>query len=130
MTTTLYVCETCGFRADDDSEAAGAQFAAAIERRLEREPLADLTLRRTRCLMACKRHCTVHLRAPGKINYVIGDFRPSAADAATLLDYVRHYQQSDTGQVPYKLWPEGIKGHFVARTPPHETENETTHPSP
>jgi predicted metal-binding protein len=70
--------------------------------------------------MACTRHCTVHLRAAGKINYVIGDFEPTADSAATLLDYIAKYQLSATGQVPYNTWPQGIKGHFIARTPPFE----------
>lgn len=120
MTTTLYVCETCGYRADAESEPEGALFARAIEQQLAASPIAELELRRTRCLMACKRACTVHLRAPGKINYVIGDFQPNAENAGTLLDYVRHYRDSDTGQVPYKSWPAGIKGHFIARTPPFD----------
>lgn len=41
------------------------------------------------CLFARQAHCTVHLRAPGK-----------------------------GGQVPYRDWPEGVKGHVVTRTPP------------
>jgi len=118
--TILYVCETCGFRGDAPEHSDGARFAGQIRQSLDREPIADLEVRNTRCLMACKRHCAVHLRAPGKINYVIGDFQPTAACADTLLDYLRHYQISDSGQVPYKSWPEGIKGHFVARTPPFD----------
>ena len=128
MTTTLYICETCGYRADAESQSEGALFAREIERQLAQAPIAGLALRRTRCLMACQRACTAHLRAPGKINYVIGDFQPNAENAGTLLDYVRRYQDSATGQVPYKLWPEGIKGHFVARTPPLDDMNTESTP--
>lgn len=125
MTTILYVCETCGFRSDEQGRehCDGARFAAQIEQRLERAPISGLELRRTRCLMACKRACAVHLRAPGKINYVIGDFQPNAECATTLLDYVEKYAQSASGQVPYKTWPEGIKGHFIARTPPFDADS-------
>jgi predicted metal-binding protein len=119
VTTTLFVCETCRYSAPATGEPCGGEvFAAQVERLAEQHAGPPLQVRRTRCLMACNRHCTVHLRAPGKISYVIGDFEPTAACAATLLDYVGKYQQSDSGQVPYKTWPEGIKGHFIARTPP------------
>lgn len=121
MTTTLYVCATCRFDASErehDGRTGGALLLEAIEQQLRELPLDDLRIATTRCLMACNRHCTVHLRAPGKISYVIGDFAPDRAAAATLLDYIAQYRQSDNGQVPYGNWPQGIKGHFIARTPP------------
>jgi predicted metal-binding protein len=121
MTTTLYVCETCRFdtaERERDGRTGGALLLEAIERELSEAPVDGLRIAGTRCLMACDRHCTVHLRAPGKINYVIGDFAPDSAAAATLLDYIAKYRQSDNGQVPYSTWPPGIKGHFIARTPP------------
>jgi len=67
--------------------------------------------------MACDSHCNVALRAPGKICYVVGRMRPDAESARTLLDYFALYARSETGQVPYRRWPPGIKGHFVARVP-------------
>jgi predicted metal-binding protein len=121
--TTLYVCETCRFapaEREHEGRNGGEIFFAALREALRDAPLDDLRLEGTRCLMACSRHCSVHLRAPGKIGYVIGDFQPDRAAAATLLDYVGKYQQSATGQVPYNTWPEGIKGHFVARVPAWE----------
>ena len=118
--TTLYVCETCRFseqaQEDEQGRRGGELLAEQVERLAATEP--DLTVRRMRCLMACRRHCVVHLRAPGKMSYVIGDFPPRADSAETLLAYARHYRQSDTGVVPYAHWPEGIKGHFIARVPP------------
>ncbi len=115
---TLIVCETCGYDAQQpDAVRPGAQLAQVLEHELGARPQPGLTLRRTRCLMACKRHCAVLLRAPNKIGYVIGDFAPVPESARTLLDYSRHYQQSDSGQVPFRDWPDGIKGHFIARIP-------------
>lgn len=120
---TLYICETCRFAPDQrehEGRAGGELFFSAVQEQLRIAPLPGLRLEGTRCLMACSRHCTAHLRAPGKIGYVIGDFEPDAHAAATLLDYVSKYQQSASGQVPYNTWPEGIKGHFVARVPAFE----------
>ena len=38
--------------------------------------------------------------------------------AAAILDYAVHYAQSEHGRVPFKDWPQGVKGHFITRTPP------------
>lgn len=124
MTAVLVVCETCGY--DEQRPEAvrpGELLAQALEAQLAATPNDHRTprLQRFRCLMACKRHCVVQLRAPAKIGYVIGDFAPDTAAAATLLDYSRKYLLSESGQVPYKEWPEGIKGKFIARIPVVET---------
>jgi len=116
MTTTLVLCETCGYdAAQPDAVRPGECLASEVEALLQVDD--DLAIRRTRCLMACQRHCTALLRAPGKIAYVLGGFRPNSESAEALLDYARNYQLSDTGQVPFRDWPVGIKGKFIARIP-------------
>jgi predicted metal-binding protein len=118
MTTTLFVCETCGYDSGKpDAVRPGELFARALEQQLAEQPLPQFELKRIKCLMACKRSCNVHLRAPGKLGYVIGDFNADAESAGTLLDYCGKYQLSETGQVPFSTWPQGIKGKFVARVP-------------
>jgi predicted metal-binding protein len=122
MTTTLLLCETCGQDAAAPSAARkGELFATEVEGLLQEQLAAGappLLIKRTRCLMACQRHCTALLQAHGKIAYVLGDFQPEREAAEALLDYSRKYQQSDTGQVPFRTWPAGIKGKFIARIPP------------
>lgn len=119
MTTTLFVCETCGFDSGNpDATRPGELFARVLEQQLVQQPLPQFELKRVKCLMACKRSCNVHLRAPGKLGYVIGDFSADAESAETLLDYCGKYQLSETGQVPFSTWPPKIKGKFVARVPP------------
>ena len=70
------------------------------------------------CLFACADFCTVHLRAPAKVGYVLGRFEPTDDAARAILDYASAYVESASGQVPYREWPEGVKGHFITRTPP------------
>lgn len=118
---TLFVCDTCRYEPqvrEHEGRTGGEIFAELIERLLQHQGIRGITVQRISCLMACTRHCTAHLRSPGKFGYVIGDFRPDASSAQVLLDYAMKYRLSETGQVPYKTWPEGIKGHFIARTPP------------
>ena len=127
--TTITVCATCGYDAQaPDAPRRGSRFAAAVEQALaERGDAArQLRLRRTNCLMACKRGCAALVRAPGQYAYVIGDLAAdpaggSSADrqaADTLIAFAAGHQASADGVVPYKQWPEGIKGRFIARTPP------------
>lgn len=70
------------------------------------------------CLFACAEFCTVHLRAPGKVSYVLGRFAPDEEAARAILDYAVHYAASQDGRVAYRDWPEGVKGHFITRSPP------------
>lgn len=120
MTLEIIVCETC--RRPDAAEGegrAGAAFADALDDALvAEETLAGTRLTRMRCLMACRRACTVHLRAPGKMGYVLGELGPEPDLVQAMIAYLRHYRRSADGVVPYRHWPEMIKGKFVARIPP------------
>jgi predicted metal-binding protein len=117
MSTSLIVCETCG--ADEaGTPRKGEQFAQQLERLAQNH---DVSVCRTRCLMACQRHCTAALRAHGKITYVLGGFTPDEDAAEALLDYATKYAASETGQVPFRTWPTGIKGKFIARIPVLDT---------
>lgn len=112
--TKLFVCSTCR-RGGSAEHTGGAKLREHVEAALADNP--DVAIQSVQCLMGCEQGCNVHLRAPGKFGYVIGRFEPNAGSAQALADYIALYQQSDTGRVPFKLWPQGIKGHFVARIP-------------
>ena len=79
---------------------------------------AGIAVQEMACLFACADHCTVHLRGPGRVGYVLGRFAPEAEAATAILDYAVHYAASDHGRVPFGQWPQGVKGHFITRTPP------------
>src|SRR3546814_13814622 len=69
------------------------------------------------CLFACKDFCTVHIRAPGKLGYVLGRFAPDEAAARAILDYAVPHAASAAGRVAYADWTRGGKGHFLVRVP-------------
>ncbi len=97
----------------------GARLAAALRRLKDAEPrYAGIAVQEMACLFACRDHCTVHLRAPDKVGYVLGRFDGDAESARAILDYAVHYAASEHGRVAWSLWPEGVKGHFITRTPP------------
>ncbi len=115
----LFVCTTC-FKDhavnDPENLPGGERLARLVASQVTSKD--QIKVIPTECLFACKQACNIHLRAPGKIGYIAGRFEPELADAEAIVEYTRHYIQSDTGQVPYRNWPQGIKGHFIARIPP------------
>lgn len=119
----VIACTTCRHsadaREDPDGTRGGARLAAALRAVQASDPsYAAVAVQEMPCLFACQAHCTVHLRAPGKVGYVLGRFAPDEAAARAILDYAAHYAASSTGQVPFRDWPAGVKGHFLTRTPP------------
>lgn len=119
----VVVCSTCRFsaaaREAEGGQRGGALLAEALRAVQAEDPeLAGVAVQEMPCLFACKRHCTVHIRAPGKVGYVLGDFAPDREAARAILEYAARHAASNEGVVPYAQWPEGVKGHFITRTPP------------
>jgi predicted metal-binding protein len=117
--STVTVCVTCRREDAPDEVVSGVEMKTYLEDELSRRPaLSGVRVIEQRCLMACKRGCVVALRAPGKMAYVVGDFAPEQEAVTAIADYLEQYQQSADGVVRFAFWPQGIKGHFVARLPP------------
>ena len=119
----VVVCNTCRHSRESRDDAAGMRGGARLVEALKTVQASDphyseIAVQEMACLFACADHCTVHLRAPGKVGYVLGRFQGDEESARAILDYAVHYAASDHGRVAYSLWPEGIKGHFITRTPP------------
>lgn len=119
----VVVCSTCRLsadrREDADGRRGGALLAATIRSLQDEDPaLAGVAIEEMACLFACRRHCVVHIRAPGRIGYVLGDFTPGREHARAILEYAVRHAASADGTVRYAEWPEAIKGHFIARMPP------------
>ncbi|MCI4589361.1 DUF1636 domain-containing protein [Sphingobium sp. BYY-5] len=119
----VVACNTCRHsqdaREDQEGVRGGARLIAALRRVKGSDPRYDgITVQEMPCLFACQDFCTVHLRAPDKVGYVLGRFQPDDEAARAILDYAVHYAASEHGRVPFSFWPQAIKGHFITRTPP------------
>lgn len=119
----VVVCNSCRHSPDarEDAEGVrgGARLVEALHRVKAQSPRYDgVVVQDMPCLFACSEHCTVHLRAPGKVGYVLGRFTPDEEAARAILDYAAYYADSEHGRVPFADWPQGVKGHFIVRTPP------------
>ncbi|MEL6478703.1 MAG: DUF1636 domain-containing protein [Pseudomonadota bacterium] len=119
-TTTITICDTCRFseaeKIGPDGLTGGEMLAEQVERLAEARP--ELEVRRVSCLMGCERHCNMAVSAPGKLTYVLGRFSPEVASAEAIIAYSELHRGSEMGRVPFKQWPDGVKGHFIARIPP------------
>ena len=119
MTTWITICDTCkrdGWAETGATCTDGETFAALIEDAAI--GAADVRTRRVACLMGCKTGCNVAVQAAGKLSYTLGNFEPLAEAAEGIVAYAGLHAASSSGQVPYREWPQAIKGHFVTRHPP------------
>jgi predicted metal-binding protein len=119
----VVACNTCRLsqdtREDADGQRGGALLVSALQAVKASDPRYEgVAVQEMPCLFACTDFCTVHLRAPDKVGYVMGRFTPGEDSARAILDYAVHYAASEHGRVPFKQWPQGVKGHFITRTPP------------
>lgn len=119
----VVVCNTCRHTREAQIDVAGMRGGARLVEALHAVKASDpryagIAVQEMACLFACADHCTIHLRAPDKVGYVMGRFQGDVESARAILDYAVHYAASEHGRVPFSLWPEGVKGHFITRTPP------------
>ena len=118
MTTWITVCDTCKGEGWD-AETAGVTDGEALAEQIEAVAGArGVKTRRVSCTMGCDRACNIIIQGQGKIGYSLGRFTPGEEVAQAIVDYASLHQASETGQVPYREWPQGVKGHFVSRHVP------------
>jgi predicted metal-binding protein len=118
VNTTITICDTC--KRDDWAEKGveitdGEALAALIEQAAK--VVDGVKTRRHSCLMGCGKGCNLAIQAQGKLTYVMGDFDAQEESAEGVVEYARLHSASETGQVPFKQWPQAVKGHFVSRLP-------------
>lgn len=124
MTSWISICDTCkrdGWAESGAITTDGESLAILVESAAL--GVGGLRTRRVSCLMGCTHGCNVAVQAAGKLCYTIGNFSPDTESAAGIVAWAALHAQSDTGQVPYKQWPQAVKGHFVTRHPPLPTED-------
>jgi predicted metal-binding protein len=116
MASWITVCDTCkrpGWDASTAGMTDGERFAGLVEAEAAAE--RRVRVRRVSCTMGCERACNVVVQGRGKTGYSLGMFEPTGEAAAAVVAWAALHAESRTGQVPYRQWPEGVKGHFVSR---------------
>jgi predicted metal-binding protein len=119
MPSWITICDTCkrpGWDGGDMGQTDGERLAALVES--QAVGVTDLRTRRVSCTMGCERACNITVQAQGKICYTLGQFEPTPDAAEAIVAWAQLHAESETGQVPYRQWPLGVKGHFVSRHAP------------
>lgn len=117
--TWITVCETCkrdGWDPAQSSMTDGEHLATLVESAAAAGYPA-IAVRRHACLMGCTRACNVAVQGAGKLAYTLGMFEPTSEAADAICAWAALHAESESGVVPYRQWPEGVKGHFVTRHP-------------
>jgi len=117
MTTWITICDTCkrdNWEVETHSRPHGEDMAELVEKHAKGR---NVKTRRVSCLMGWKHGCNVAIQARGKLAYTLGDFIPDDEAAEAIIEYAEKHAESDTGQVPFRDWPQGVKGHFITRHP-------------
>ena len=118
---SIVMCTTCRYSSDEKTGPDGRTGGETLIQHL-RDAIADrgaeIELRTQACLWNCKRHCSVVLSDDERFTYFTGDHVPTRAQADAILDWFAMHGESPTGEVSFRLWPDAMRGHFIARIPP------------
>lgn len=120
MTQKLTVCTTCKFSAetafDKNGKTGGETLKECLDLLAERRN-QKIEIKGHECLWACKHSCTILLEDQTRTGYLAGNFKPDEESAEAILDWCAAHAKSEDGSVPFIEWPQGMRGHFIARLP-------------
>ena len=91
---------------------------AALGEVLAEQGRSDVHVQTQACLWNCTRPCSVVMRDDERFSYVTGGNEPTKAQAEAILRWFDAHGKTETGEVPFKQWPQAMRGHFIARMPP------------
>ena len=120
MTQKLTVCTTCKFSKESAYDKDGRTGGELLRNLLEDSRSVrglSLDIVGHECLWACKHSCAVLLEDEKRTGYLAGYFSPEDKDAQAILDWCEAHERTEDGNVPFIEWPQGMRGHFIARIP-------------
>lgn len=94
---------------------------AEVQEFLTRVGRSDVVVGAQACLWNCTRPCSVILQDEARFSYVTGANTPNAVQAEALVQWFDLHGETEDGNVPFKHWPQAMRGHFIARIPPLNT---------
>jgi predicted metal-binding protein len=119
----LVICSTCKFSAEsktgEDGRTGGEILIAHMREVLVNRQ--DVVLETQACLWNCTRPCSVIIQDQQRFSYVTGGHAPTREQAEAILTWFDAHGATETGEVPFKQWPQAMRGHFIARLPAVKT---------
>ena len=107
------VCVTC--KTADGGTVVGPDMFESVMAAIG--PSDFVLVRPVQCLSVCKRPATVAVTSPDGYTFLFGDLQTESGTAA-LVSFVKSYQKSDYGLVPWRERAEVLRKGMVARVPP------------
>jgi predicted metal-binding protein len=128
----LIGCETCGSgERESHGRSRGERLLEQLRELQQSEhPQLEARISSVRCLWACSRSCALHVRSAGRPGYILCELDASGETARALLAWSELYAESSDGAVPYKRWPEKLRGHFLCRVPAQLPATAASEPNP
>lgn len=122
---SLIFCTTCRYSTEQktgqDGRTGGETLIAHMNDVLAEAHREDVKIQTQPCLWNCKQHCSVVFQDDARFSYFTGHHVPERAQAEAILAWFDLHGESETGEVPFRLWPDAMRGHFIARIPKVKT---------
>jgi predicted metal-binding protein len=119
---SLVLCNTCKFpdgrKVADDGRTGGQTLIAELRAVLAENGRADIDVVEQSCLWNCTQSCSVAIRDTERFSYITGKHVATRAQAEAILHWFDKHGATETGEVPFREWPDAMRGHFIARIPP------------
>lgn len=117
---SLVICNTCKFSPESkfapDGRTGGQILIDHVRQALVDR--TDVDVVEQACMWNCVRPCSVVIRDDERYSYITGGNAPTRDQAEAILTWFDAHGASATGEVPFKQWPQAMRGHFIARIPP------------
>ena len=119
---SLVLCNTCKFpdgrKLGDDGRTGGQTLIAELRGLLADLDRHDVNVVEQTCLWNCTQSCSVVIRDTERFSYITGKHVATRAQAEAILQWFDAHGETETGEVPFRQWPDAMRGHFIARIPP------------
>ena len=124
----LVLCTTCKYSAESklgpDGRTGGETLIAAMRTVLAKHERVDVDVIEQVCLWNCTRPCSVVMQDDERFSYITGGNTPDEEQAEAILQWFDAHGATQDGVVPFKQWPQKMRGHFIARIPPHKSSQQ------
>jgi predicted metal-binding protein len=107
------VCVTC--KTADSGAVVGPDMFESVKAAID--PSEHVQVRPVQCLSVCKRPATVAVTSADGYTFLFGDLQTDSGTAA-LVSFVKSYQKSNYGLVPWRERADVLRKGMVARVPP------------
>jgi predicted metal-binding protein len=119
---SLVFCTTCKFpdgrKLNEAGQSAGQVLLAEMRALLHDRGRTNVDVVEQVCLWNCTQSCSVAIRDTERFSYITGRHVATRAQAEAILAWFDAHGKTETGEVPFRQWPDAMRGHFLARIPP------------